>query len=81
MVLTGDEENPGDLLDLARKDLREAAEWADVAIGFEDGPSDPNLAVIGRRGSSGWVLRTAGKPYHSSQVFRLSGRSIRVGLT
>jgi glutamate carboxypeptidase len=70
VVLTGDEENPGDLLDLARKDLREAAEWADVAIGFEDGPSDPNLAVIGRRGSSGWVLRAAGKPYHSSQVFR-----------
>jgi glutamate carboxypeptidase len=69
-VLTGDEENPGELLDLARKDLREAAEWADVAIGFEDGPSDPKLAVIGRRGSTGWVLRTAGTPAHSSQVFR-----------
>ncbi|HEX9166793.1 MAG TPA: M20/M25/M40 family metallo-hydrolase [Gemmatimonadales bacterium] len=70
VVITGDEENPGDLLDLARKDLREAADWADAAIGFEDGPSDPKLAVIGRRGSSGWVLRTAGKPYHSSQIFR-----------
>lgn len=70
VVLTGDEENPGELLDLARRDLREAADWADVAIGFEDGPSDPKLAVIGRRGSSGWVLRTAGKPAHSSQVFR-----------
>lgn len=70
VVLTGDEENPGELLDLARRDLREAADWADVAIGFEDGPSDPKLAVIGRRGSSGWVLRTAGKPSHSSQVFR-----------
>jgi len=70
VVLTGDEENPGELLDLARRDLRDAAEWADIAIGFEDGPSDPKLAVIGRRGSSGWVLRTAGKPSHSSQVFR-----------
>jgi glutamate carboxypeptidase len=70
VVLTGDEENPGDLLDAARRDLREAAEWADVAIGFEDGPSDPKLAVIGRRGSTGWVLRTAGNPAHSSQVFR-----------
>jgi glutamate carboxypeptidase len=70
VVLTGDEENPGDLTALARRDLREAAEWADVAIGFEDGPSDPQRAVVGRRGSTGWVLRTSGLPAHSSQVFR-----------
>lgn len=69
-VLTGDEENPGDSLRLARRDLVEAAEWADVALGFEDGPSDPKLAVIGRRGASQWLLRTAGNPAHSSQVFR-----------
>lgn len=70
VVLTGDEENPGDSLRLARRDLVDAGEWADVAIGFEDGPSDPKLAVIGRRGASQWLLRTAGKPAHSSQVFR-----------
>jgi glutamate carboxypeptidase len=70
VVLTGDEEKSGRPLDLARRDLLEAAERADIAIGFEDGDGDPRTAVIARRGNSGWVLRTAGRPAHSSQVFR-----------
>jgi len=70
VALMGDEEKSGEPLGLARKDLIEAARAADVAIGFEDGNGDPRDAVIARRGSTSWVLRTRGRPYHSSQIFR-----------
>src|SRR6266850_1064753 len=69
-ILIGDEEDSGAPLSLARRDLVEAATWADVAIGFEDGAGDPRTAVIARRGSGGWRLETTGRPAHSSQVFR-----------
>jgi glutamate carboxypeptidase len=68
-ILIGDEEDSGAPLTLARRDLIEAATWADVAIGFEDGAGDPRTAVIARRGAGGWTLVTTGKPAHSSQVF------------
>jgi glutamate carboxypeptidase len=70
VVLTGDEEKAGEPLALARRDLVAAADWADVAIGFEDGDGDPRHAVIARRGASGWRLRTSGRPAHSSLIFR-----------
>jgi len=70
VILTGDEEKAGAPLALARRDLIAAAEWADVAIGFEDGAGDPRTAVVARRGATSWVLRTAGRPAHSSQIFR-----------
>jgi glutamate carboxypeptidase len=70
VVLTGDEEKAGTPLALARADLIAAATAADIAIGFEDGAGDPRTAVISRRSSSGWVLRTSGRPAHSSQIFR-----------
>jgi glutamate carboxypeptidase len=69
VVLIGDEEDSGSPLDRARKDLVEAARWADIAIGFEDGDGNPHSAVIARRGSSGWRLATEGTPAHSSQVW------------
>jgi glutamate carboxypeptidase len=69
VVLIGDEEDSGRPLDRARKDLIEAARWADVAIGFEDGDGNPHTAVIARRGSSGWRLTTEGTPAHSSLVW------------
>jgi glutamate carboxypeptidase len=69
VFLAGDEEKAGAPIDLARRDLRAAAERADVAIGFEDGDDDPRTAVIARRGASSWKLRTSGRPYHSSQIF------------
>ncbi len=68
-VLSGDEENAGLPLELSRRDLRDAADWADVGVGFEDGAGDPRTAVVARRGSSSWTLRVAGKPSHSSQIF------------
>ena len=70
VVMTGDEEDAGDPLETAREALIEAAKGAVYAIGFEDGPMDPKLAVISRRGTTSWTLRVTGKPAHSSQIFR-----------
>jgi glutamate carboxypeptidase len=70
VVMTGDEERSGRPLAAARASLVEAAEWADIAIGFENGDSNPRTAVVARRGSTGWQLRVSGRPAHSSQIFR-----------
>lgn len=70
VILTGDEEKSGEPLSLARKALIDSAKWADIAIGFEDGDSDPTTAVIARRGAISWHLEVTGRPAHSSQIFR-----------
>lgn len=70
VVITGDEELSGDPLSLSKKALTDAAEYADIAIGFENGDGNPATANISRRGSSGWTLKVTGTPAHSSQVFR-----------
>ena len=70
VILLGDEENSGDPLELSKQALSVAGDWADVAIGFEDGDGDPKTAAISRRGSSGWQLEVSGKPSHSSQIFQ-----------
>lgn len=69
VVFTGDEEDAGRPIALARAALTDAADWADIALGFENGPEAPDVAVIARRGSTTWHLRTSGTPAHSSQVF------------
>jgi glutamate carboxypeptidase len=70
VIMIGDEEDVGQPRDLARRELGELADAADVALGFEDGPGDPRLAVIARRGSTGWTLQVTAKAGHSSQIFR-----------
>jgi glutamate carboxypeptidase len=70
VVLHGDEEDSGSPLALARADLIAAAQGAALALGFEDGDGRPETAVIARRGSTDWQLRTTGNPAHSSQVFQ-----------
>jgi len=70
VVMTGDEELSGRPLELARKDLIEAAKAADYALGFENGDGDPTTAIVSRRGSIGWKLKVSGVPAHSSQIFR-----------
>ncbi len=70
VVLTGDEELSGRPLALSKKALVEAAQYADVAIGFENGDGDYRTANVARRGSTGWSLSVNGTPAHSSQVFR-----------
>ena len=70
VLLMGDEENRGEPMLLANQALLAAGDWADIAIGFEDGDGDPKTAAISRRGSSGWQLEVTGKPAHSSQIFQ-----------
>jgi|ERR1051326_8801888 glutamate carboxypeptidase len=70
VVYDGDEEDAGTPLTEARRALIEAARGATAAIGFEDGPGDPRLAVISRRGDESWTLTTTGTPAHSSQIFQ-----------
>jgi len=70
VVMTGDEELSGRPLDLSKASLVEAAEWADVALGFENGDGDPTTAVVARRSSSGWKLTVTGHASHSSQIFK-----------
>ncbi|MCF8881490.1 M20/M25/M40 family metallo-hydrolase [Erythrobacter sp. SN021] len=71
VALTGDEEDAGEPLEAARRDLVEAGEWADVALGFEglsvlDGK---DAGVIARRSSGSWTLTTNAKSGHSSGIF------------
>lgn len=67
IVMTGDEERPGDPLEETRRALVEAGEAADIALGFEGGT--PGLGVIARRSSSGWRVDVEATTAHSSGVF------------
>ncbi len=69
IVMTGDEEKSGSPLELSKKELVDAAKWADVALGFENGDGKEETIVIARRGSTSWKLETTGNPAHSSQIF------------
>ena len=68
IVMTGDEEYSGDPLGVARAALIDAAKESDIALAFEGGSR--TFATIGRRSSSGWVLKVTGQQGHSSGVFR-----------
>jgi glutamate carboxypeptidase len=70
VIMTGDEELSGRPLSLSKGDLIEAAKYADIALGFENGDGNWETANISRRSCSGWTLEVTGKPAHSSQVFR-----------
>jgi glutamate carboxypeptidase len=71
IVLSGDEERFGNPLELARRDLVEAAKQSDVALEFE-----PSVRIdghdtisISRRSSTTWHLTATGISGHSSQIF------------
>ncbi|TFI56486.1 M20 family peptidase [Sphingomonas parva] len=71
IVLTGDEEDAGNPVSIARRDLIEAGRRADAALDFE-GLSRENgqdMGSISRRGSGNWEVRTTGRTGHSSAVF------------
>lgn len=71
IVLTGDEEDAGDPIEIARADLIAAGKRADVALDFE-GLSIENgqdMGSIARRSSNTWTLKTSGKTGHSSLIF------------
>lgn len=69
VVMTGDEEAPGQPTSAARAALVAAASGAAAALGFEDGDGDAAHAIIARRGTSSWRLEVTGTGGHSSQVF------------
>lgn len=72
VVLTGDEEAPGRPLEVSRRDLWDAAERSDIALGFEAGSVVDGMdhAVVARRSSSGWRLEVEAVGAHSSTIFR-----------
>jgi glutamate carboxypeptidase len=74
IVLTGDEEDSGNPLEIARRDLIAAGKRADVALDFEGLATDDGLDMgsIARRSSNSWELRATGKTGHSSGIFSAS---------
>lgn len=75
IVLTGDEEDSGEPLPLARRDLIAAGKRADAALDFE-GLAQENgqdMGSIARRGVLDWTVRVTGRSAHSSGVFGPSG--------
>jgi len=69
VVMTGDEEDPGEPVDSARAALLDAGRRSDFALGFE-AAGNTGSATIARRGFTGWILKVKGTPWHSSQIFR-----------
>jgi len=71
IVLTGDEEDSGDPIAIARADLIAAGKRADVALDFEGLFVEDGLdrGSIARRSSNSWTLTTRGKTGHSSLIF------------
>jgi glutamate carboxypeptidase len=70
VVLTGDEEDAGDPIQITRGPLIEAGKWADVALDFEglaqkDGK---DMGSIARRSSDSWTIIASGRTGHSSGV-------------
>lgn len=74
VVLTGDEEKPGEPLAEARTDLIAAGKAADVALDFE-GLSRRNgqdVGSIARRSSTSWTIKASAKSGHSSGICKPS---------
>jgi len=71
VAYTGDEEKSGSPLSISRRDLIEAGQWADIALGFESAIhyDGQDWATIARRSSSSWILEVEGKQAHSSGIF------------
>ena len=71
VVLTGDEEDVGDPIAIARADLIAAGRRADVALDFEGLVRDNgrDMGSIARRSASSWKLKATGKTGHSSGIF------------
>lgn len=68
VAFTGDEESTGKPLDISRRDLVDAANHSDIALGFENSTGF-GYATVARRGASGWEVEVEGKRAHSSLIF------------
>ncbi len=71
IVLTGDEEDAGDPIEIARGDLIAAGKRADVALDFEglSRQDGRDMGSIARRSSNSWVVKATGNTGHSSGIF------------
>ena len=71
IALTGDEEDSGDPIEVARADLIAAGKRADVALDFEGLviENGRDMGSIARRSSNSWTLTATGKAGHSSGIF------------
>ena len=71
LFFTGDEESPGEPLEVTRRELVELGKRADVALGFEAGIRDDAFewATVARRSASEWMLEVNGVQAHSSGIF------------
>ena len=70
VMLTGDEEESGDPVEISRGDMISLAKRSDIALSYENGGS--NVATVARRGFSSWVLEVTAKTGHSGQIFKES---------
>ncbi len=71
VLLTGDEEDSGDPVEISRRDMLDAAKRSDLVLSFENGGS--NIATVARRGSSDWTLEVTARTGHSSAIFKGMG--------
>lgn len=71
VVLTGDEEDAGDPIELARADLIAAGKRADVALDYEGLARvyGVDMGSVARRSSNSWIVRATGNTGHSSGIF------------
>jgi glutamate carboxypeptidase len=74
IVLTGDEEDTGDPIEIARRDLIAAGKRADVALDFEGLAREDgrDMGSIARRSSGSWEIRATARTGHSSGIFSRS---------
>ena len=74
VVLTGDEEDSGEPLALARADLVAAGKRADAALDFEGLARDGGLDMgsVARRSATDWTITVTARSSHSSGVFSSS---------
>ncbi|MCH8617267.1 M20/M25/M40 family metallo-hydrolase [Sphingomonas sp. SM33] len=70
VVLTGDEEDAGDPIEVTRAPLIEAGKWADVALDFEGlaRKNEQDMGSTARRSSDSWTVTVTGNTGHSSTV-------------
>jgi glutamate carboxypeptidase len=71
VVLSGDEEDYGEPVSIARRDMIAAAHHSDVALEFEGTPRIKGVfyGSVSRRSSITWHLKTTGETGHSSGIF------------
>ncbi|WP_194954970.1 M20/M25/M40 family metallo-hydrolase [Sphingopyxis solisilvae] len=69
--MTGDEEDAGDPIEIARADLIATGMRSDVALCFEGliRENGADMSSVARRSSESWTVTATGKPGHSSGIF------------